>query len=76
MRRSVRFKLRAIDHAHAKAVNHKAKSRERIRRDARMLATVKSGSLPFTPDVMSWLSRKLEKAASKITDADLKTLTA
>ena len=76
MRRSVRFKLRAIDHAHAKAANRHVKTKERARRDARMLDTVKSGSLPFTPDVMSWLSRKLDKAASKITDADLKTLTA
>ncbi len=76
MRRSVRFKLRAIDHAHAKSANKRVKTRERTRRDARMISVVKSGSLPFTPGVMSWLSRQLDKASSKITAADLKTLTA
>lgn len=76
MRRSVRFKLRAIDHAHAKAANNHVKTKERARREARMLETIKSGSLPYTPGVMSWLSRKLDKPATKIIDADLKTLTA
>lgn len=56
----------------AKNVVHKAK--ERDRRDTRMLATVKKGKLPFAPTVMSWLSRKLEMPATRITSEDLKTL--
>lgn len=57
-----------------KAVNSKRKSAERIRRDAKMIARLKEDSLPYTPEVMSWLSRKLDKPSSKITQADIKTL--
>ena len=73
--RKERFAQRAADAAAAKAVNAKRKTGERARRDARMLARVQAGRLPYTPDVMSWLSRKLGKPATKITAADVKTLT-
>ena len=76
MRRMLRFKLRAIDHAWSKARNKKAKSAERIRRDARMIELLKSGSLPYTPQVMSWLSARLDKKAGKLTDADIKAVLA
>lgn len=59
-----------------KAVNVKRKTVERTRRDGRMLARIQSGTLPYTPDVLSWLSRQLDKPATKITEADIKTLTA
>ncbi len=74
--RSDRFKIRATDAAEAKRVNREFKNKERDRRDVRMAAMVKAGSLPYTPDVMSWLSQKLDKRSSKITDADIKTLLA
>ncbi len=54
--------------------NHVRKLPERVRRDARMLARVKADSLPYTPDVMSWLSRKLDKPATRITAADVQSL--
>ena len=54
--------------------NRTAKEAERRRRDARMLEKINAGSLPFTPPVMSWLSRKLGKRASGITAQDVKTL--
>ncbi len=76
MRRMLRFKLRAIDHAFSKARNRKAKTAERIRRNARMIERIKAGSLPFTPEVMSWLSAKLDKKSTRITDGDVKTLVA
>jgi hypothetical protein len=54
---------RLQDAIETKAVNSKKKAAERRRRDARMMARISAGSLPFTPDVMSWLSCKLEKPA-------------
>ena len=55
--------------------NKGQKDKERARRDARMLQTVRSGSLPYTPAVMSWLSTKLGKKASKIVAEDIAGLT-
>jgi hypothetical protein len=50
------------------------KVKERARRDARMLETVKKGQLPFTPPVMSWLSVQLDKRSALITRADIEKL--
>jgi hypothetical protein len=50
------------------------KTKEAARRDARMMSRVRSGSLPYPPSVMSWLSRKLDKPSRRITPEDLKTL--
>ena len=58
----------------AKPAKAAKKGKEADRRDARMAAVVKAGSPPYTPDVMSWLSRKLEKPSSKITAADVSKL--
>ncbi len=60
------------DHAATKIVNRVVKDKERNRRDARMIEMVKAGELPYAPMVMSWLSRKLDKPSSKITEADVK----
>ena len=74
--RKMRFDYRMADAAETRAVNKTRKIPERARRDARMMAKVKAGSLPYTPQVMSWLSRKLDKPSSKITQADIKSLKA
>jgi hypothetical protein len=73
--RSQFMAYRLRDAIETKIVNSKRKIAERGRRDARIMAQVKSGSLPFTPEVMSWLSRKLDKPSRKITDQDLQSLT-
>ena len=39
-----------------------------------MIEKVKAGNLPYSPAVMSWLSRKLDKKASKITPDDVPPL--
>lgn len=52
------------------------KTRERVCRDARMLDAIKSGSLPYLPWVMSWLSDKLEKRSTRITQADVEKVVA
>lgn len=59
------------DHAATRIENRVYKDRERNRRDARIVAIIKTGTLPYAPMVMSWLSRKLDKPSSKITEADV-----
>jgi hypothetical protein len=67
---------RQADAKETRAFNLRFKLKETKRRDARMLAIVKGGTLPFTPDVMSWLSRKIEKPSTKITAEDVSKFTA
>lgn len=55
--------------------NKPRKVAERSRRDARMIERLGAGSLPYTPEVMSWLSLKLGKKASRITAEDVAKLT-
>ena len=54
--------------------NSPIKTKERARRDTNMLALIKRSDPPYTPAVMSWLSRKLEKPAKSITPDDVKAL--
>lgn len=60
----------------AKPAKAARKDKEAARRDARMMDVVKAGAPPYTPDVMSWLSRKLEKPSRKITAEDVSKLSA
>ncbi|MCP4593371.1 MAG: hypothetical protein GY842_21760, partial [bacterium] len=71
----LRLSTRARRAAETKLANAQVKRRERGRRDQRMLAAVQSGTLPYTPDVMSWLSRRLDKPSTRITAEDIATLT-
>ncbi len=64
------------DAAATKIVNRVYKTKERARRDARMVLRLKGASLPYSPEVMSWLSRTLDKKARQITPEDVKTLLA
>jgi hypothetical protein len=72
--RRIRREQRQVDMANSRHRNGIVKVKERARRDARMLETVKKGKLPFTPPVLSWLSVKLDKPGRLITDADLQKL--
>lgn len=74
MHRTHRRHMEREDAHETKETNLVFKAKERKRRTDRMLATVKAGKLPYAPMVMSWLSRKLEKPARKITPEDVKTL--
>jgi hypothetical protein len=62
--------------AESRRKNGPRKEKERARRDARMLATIKAGKLPYTPPVMSWLSVQLGKRSRLITQADVERLLA
>ncbi len=55
-------------------INSRVKDAERDRREVAMLKILKQGELPYTPGVMSWLSVKLGKKASRITQKDIKAL--
>ncbi len=55
--------------------NSVRKACERDRREATMLELLKKHSFPYTPAVMSWLSVKLGKKASRITAKDVAALT-
>lgn len=72
--RMLRFAIRRHDAALTKTFNNRFKTKERRRRDARMIERIKAGSLPYTPEVMSWLSLELERPASRITPADVQAL--
>jgi hypothetical protein len=74
LKRSVQQRHRQMDAAEARAKNRIVKTKERARRDARIIEKLKAGSLPYSPAIMSWLSRKLDKPARKITPDEVKTL--
>ena len=59
--RRIRRDQRQVDQAASRLRNGGVKVKERARRDARILDTVKKGKLPYLPHVMSWLSAKLDK---------------
>jgi hypothetical protein len=74
--RRIRREQRRVDMAESRHRNGILKSKERARRNARMLETVKKGKLPYTPPVMSWLSTQLDKPARLITQQDVAGLLA
>jgi len=56
--------------------NSVRKAAEATRRDNQMLDLLSQGQFPYTHGVMSWLSRRLGKKASRITPEDIKPLLA
>ena len=57
--------------AESRLRNGKLKIKERARREARMFDTLKGSKLPYGPAVMSWLSARLDKPSTRITQADV-----
>ncbi len=74
LHRTHRKKLDREEARATKVRNRVFKDRERDRRDARMMSLVRAGKPPYSPAIMSWLSRRLDKPAAKITSADIKTI--
>jgi hypothetical protein len=72
--RRIRREQRQVDMAESKHRNGILKAKERERRDARMKLLVKKGKLPFTPPVLSWLSKQLDKPGRLITQAEVDRL--
>jgi hypothetical protein len=74
--RRIGSKQRQKARAKVRHRNSIRKARGRASRDRTMLELVKARPLPYVPGVMSWLSAKLDKPASQITQADIDALTA
>lgn len=72
--RRIRREQIQADQKASRLRNGVMKSKERARRDDRMLEIVKKGKLPYLPHVMSWLSLKLDKPSKRITQADVEQL--
>ena len=72
--RRIRREQRQSDMKRSRLRNGILKVKERKNRDARMLAIVKKGKLPYLPSVMSWLSARLDKPSRLITTADVDSL--
>ncbi|HXG09882.1 MAG TPA: hypothetical protein VNK04_08850 [Gemmataceae bacterium] len=72
--RRTRREQRRMDMARSRHRNGIRKAKERARRDARMMELIKSGRLPYTPPVMSWLSVRLNKPFRLITQEDVDRL--
>jgi hypothetical protein len=70
--RRIRRDQRQYDQKMSRLVNGELKSKERVRRTARILGLIKSqGKLPYAPSVMSWLSQELDKPSTRITQEDV-----
>jgi hypothetical protein len=72
--RRIRREQRQVDMAESRRVNGMRKTKERARRQNRMVEIIKKGKLPYTPSVMSWLSAQLDKPSSRIAQADVDRL--
>jgi hypothetical protein len=73
-KRRDRFDRRQVDQALSRSVNGPLKVKERARRRARMIESLKKGSMPYTRPVRSWLCRELGKKERQITPADVQKL--
>jgi hypothetical protein len=69
--RRIRREQRRQDMAESRLRNGLLKDKERARREKRMRETLQKGKLPFGPHVMSWLSERLDKPSTRITQADV-----
>jgi hypothetical protein len=72
--RRIRREQRRVDMAESRHRNGIRKSKERQRRDARMIETLRTGRPPYGPAVQSWLSARLGKPAKQVTPADIRGL--
>jgi hypothetical protein len=72
--RRIRREQRRVDMKESRHRNGIRKTKERARRDARMLEMVKASRPPYAPVVQSWLSAQLDKPARLITAEDVEKL--
>jgi hypothetical protein len=72
--RRIRREQRQHDMAESRIVNGHKKKSERDRRDARIVALLKKSKMPYTPSILSWLSEKLDKPSSRITQEEVNAL--
>ena len=73
--RRIRREQRRVDMKESRHRNGIRKTKERDRRDARVLELLNASQPPYAPVVQSWLSAKLGKPSRLITPADVQKLT-
>ena len=73
-RRRDRLNKRLANAITTRRRNSLQKTAECDRRERQILDIIKQEQMPYTPGVMSWLSNKLGKKASRIEAADIKGL--
>jgi hypothetical protein len=75
-RMSTRLRMDQIrdDHAVSRTVNGHLKRKERANRDKRMVELIKNGKFPYTPAIQSWISVRLDKPFTQITEEQAKAL--
>jgi hypothetical protein len=71
--RRKRLDMRIDDQAVSRTVNGHLKTKERARRQARMVELLKKGTFPYTSAVRSFLSVELGTPASRLTAEDVKS---
>ena len=72
--RRIRREQRAFDMALSRRTNGMVKTKERARRQIRMVEIIKKLDFPYTPSVMSWISGELDTPTKQITKADVDQL--
>jgi hypothetical protein len=72
--RRIRREQRQVDMRESRQRNGVRKVKERARRETRMTDLIKNGKFPYTPAVMSWISARLDKPATRITQDDVNQL--
>ena len=72
--RRIRRSQRQFDMAESRRVNGHLKTAERARREQRMVGLLKAGKFPYTPSIMSWVSRELNTPTTRITETHIKSL--
>jgi hypothetical protein len=72
--RRIRREQKRVDMVESRHRNGPLKTKERARRETRLIAALKKGKFPYTPTVRSWLSAKLNKPGRLITQADVDRL--
>lgn len=58
----------------SRIVNGHLKRKERANRDKKMAELINSGKFPYTPSIQSWVSEKLGKPFTQVTEAEAREL--
>ncbi len=58
----------------SRAENGMLKRKERAKRDAKMVELIQKGKFPYIPSIQSWISEKLGKPATQVTEAEAKAI--
>jgi hypothetical protein len=58
----------------SRTVNGHLKKKERANRDKRMAELIRGGQFPYTPAVQSWISTKIGKPFTQVSEEQVKAL--